>query len=638
MKDFETYIHLSKYARWKDKEKRRETWEETVKRYIEFFYKNWGAATNGLEEITNSTWNNLKDAILNMDVMPSMRMLWTAGEALKRDEVSGFNCSAVAVNNQRVFDEIFYLLMCGSGCGYSVERQYINKLPEIAEEFYESDTTIIVADSKIGWASSLRELISLLYSGKIPKWDLSKVRPAGARLKTFGGRASGPEYLNRLFTQLVRIFKDAKGRKLNSLEVFDSICHIADCVIAGSVRRSACICLSNLTDERMRKSKFGEWYLTEPQRTLANISTAYTEKPDLDAFTKEFQSMHRSRAGERGIVNKNALRKKAEESERDYEGDYLLNPCGEAILRDSGGLCNLSEVIIRPEDTLESLKKKVEQATILGTLQSTLTNFRYLRKVWKNNAEEERLLGISLTGIMDHQVMSGNADPYFGVSGDPLHIEWLKELKNVAKKINKEWAKKLGINPSKQLGLIKPSGTVSQLVNSSAGMHPRMFPFYIRNIVQDKKDPLSSLMIDENIPYVEYQDKYVFQFPIKAPDNSITSEDVSALSQLKLWKTYKDYWCDGNPSQTIYYTDDEFFEIAAWIWKNWDSIGGLSFFPKNDHIYEHAPYKEITEEEYLEKMSSFPKEINWKRLEEFENSDKTTGAQEVACSGGQCEI
>ena len=388
----------------------------------------------------------------------------------------------------------------------------------------------------------------------------------------------------------------------------------------------------------MRKSKFGEWYLSDPQRALANISTAYTEKPDLDAFSKEFHSMHRSRAGERGIVNKGALRKKAEENEREYSGDYLLNPCGEAILRDSGGLCNLSEVIVRPDDDLDSLKRKVRYATILGTLQSTLTDFRYLRRVWKNNAEEERLLGISLTGIQDHEVLRGDGDPYYSTSGKPIHVEWLEELRSVSKETNIEWAETLGINPSKQLGLIKPSGTVSQLVNSSAGLHPRMFPFYIRNIRQDIKDPLSSLMISEGVPYTEYQGKYIFHFPLKAPEGSITSKDTTALGQLKLWKTYRDFWCEGNPSQTIYYTDDEFFEIADWIWKNWDSIGGLSFFPKSDHVYDYAPYEEITEEKYQELVKDFPDSIDWNRLSEFESSDKTQGAMEPACAGGACEV
>jgi ribonucleoside-diphosphate reductase alpha chain len=632
---YKNYIHLSKYARWIDTKKRRENWDETINRFIDFFYERF----QDLEFYDGkSIWSKLHDSIYNHEIMPSMRCMWTAGKALERDNVAGYNCVAVAVTHPRVFDEIFYLLMCGCGVGYSVERQYINQLPEVSEEFHDTDTVIVVSDSKIGWASSLRELISLLYSGKVPQWDVSKVRPAGARLKVFGGRASGPLPLEKLFKQCIRIFKNAAGRRLNSVEVFDLVCYIADTVIVGSVRRSACICLSNLTDDRMRRAKTGEWYLTNPQRALANISTAFTEKPDLDAFSKEFRSMHKSRAGERGIVNKEALREKAEASGREHKGDYAFNPCGEAILRDTGGLCNLTEVIIRPEDNLESLKRKVGLATILGTLQSTLTNFRYLRKIWKTNAEDERLLGVSLTGIQDHQLMSGNSKPYYGVSGEPLLVEWLKELRTVAKETNKTWAKKLGINPSKQIGLIKPSGTVSQLVDCSPGIHPRMFPYYVRNVRQDKDDSLSSFMIAAGIPYSEHQGKYIFSFPIKAPENAITSNDVDAINQLKLWKLYRDYWCDGNPSQTIYYTDDEFFAIADWIWKNWDAVGGLSFFPKDDHVYDFPPYMEISESRYKELLDAFPREIDWSGLNEYEERDDTKGAQEITCGGGACEI
>jgi ribonucleoside-diphosphate reductase alpha chain len=639
LKQYQDFIHLSKYARWKEKEKRRETWKETVDRYGKFLYNKLPLNREGyVDKSFNDSFNEAIKSKRSQEVMGSMRTLWTAGKALDRDNVAGYNCAAVAVTHPRVFDEIFYLLMCGAGVGYSVERQYINKLPEISEEFYETETVISVRDSKIGWATALRELISLLYSGQVPRWDVSKVRPSGARLKTFGGRASGPAPLEGLFRQFSYTFKQARGRRLNSLEVFDLVCYIADTVIVGSVRRSACICLSNLTDDRMRRAKTGEWYLKNNQRALANISTAFTEKPDLDAFSKEFRSMHKSRAGERGIINKEALREKAEQSRRDYKGDYLLNPCGEAILRDSGGLCNLTEVIVRSTDTLESLREKVRYATILGTLQSTLTGFRYLRKVWKDNAEEERLLGISLTGIMDHEVMSGNASPYYGTSGRPLLEEWLVELKEVAVETNKMWAEKLGINPSKQLGLIKPSGTVSQLVNCSAGIHPRMFPFYIRNIRMDIKDPLSSLMIDEGVPYVEYSGKYIFQFPIKSPEGSITSHDVNAISQLNLWKVYRDHWCDGNPSQTIYYTEDEFFAVADWVWKNWDSVGGLSFFPKDDNIYDYPPYQEVSEEAYEGLRDAFPKEIDWSKLGTYETNDNTTGAQEVACGGAGCEI
>ncbi|NOR27629.1 MAG: ribonucleoside-triphosphate reductase [Lutibacter sp.] len=622
MDDYQKYIHISKYARFLDKEKRRETWEETVERYCSFF-------RNRLQLENISFPKEIKESILNLEVMPSMRALMTAGKALKRDNIAGYNCSACAINHQRVFDEAFYLLMCGSGFGFSVERQYINKLPTIDEEFFNSDTVIVVADSKIGWASSLRELISLLYSGKIPKYDVSKIREAGKRLKTFGGRSSGPLPLKNLFEFTIRLFKNAKGRKLNSIECHDLMCKIADTVIVGSVRRAAMISLSNLSDDRMRRAKNGEWYIADPQRALANNSTAYTEKPDLDSFSKEWRNQYVSKSGERGIVNKVALKIKAEECDRVYDGEYILNPCAEAILRDSGGLCNLTEVVIRSEDTLESLKKKVRIASILGTLQSTLTDFRYLRPIWKKNAEEERLLGVSLTGIMDHHIMSGQS----------FELEnWLKELKDIARKINIKWAKKLNINESKQLTLNKPSGTVSQLVNCSSGIHPRMFPYYIRRVRQDIKDPLSKLLIDQGVPYINDScDKYIFSFYIKSPEKSITLKDLKALDQLDLWKIYRNTWCEGNPSQTIYYTDDEYFAIANWIWNNWDIIGGLSFFPKDDHIYENAPYEEITKEEYEEGIKSFPK-IDWEKMKEYENRDMTISSQTLACSGGNCEL
>jgi len=524
-----------------------------------------------------------------------------------------------------------------------VERQYIAKLPVVAENFYETDTTLKVQDSKIGWAKALKELIAFLYNGDIPKWDLSAIRPAGARLRTFGGRASGPQPLDSLLDYVVRLFRRAAGRRLTSIEVHDTLCKIADTVIVGSVRRSAMISLSNLTDLRMASAKSGSWWDKNPERSLANNSVAYTEKPDLDSFLREFNSLYQSKAGERGICNKVALRKKAESCGREYDGDYLPNPCFEALLRDSGGFCNLSEVIIRPTDTLEDLKKKVEYATIIGTLQSTLTDFRYLRKIWKDNAEEERLLGVSLTGIMDHPVMSGktvwknlankNTHSYYNLS------EILTELKQVAAETNKKWAEILDIPVSKQTTLIKPSGTVSQLCNTSSGIHPRFSPFYLRRVTQDRKDPLTDLLISQRVPYVLKGEKAVFSFPIKSPEGAICARDIGSISQLELWKTYRDYWCDGNPSQTIYYTDDSFLDVQSWVWKNWDSIGGLSFFPLDDTIYdkEAQPYLEITKEEYEKYLSEFP-EINWSILSDFEKEDTTQMQTEYACSGGKCEL
>jgi len=628
MNDYMRYIHISKYARFRDKLKRRETWDETVDRYVGFFID------TGMIDDTDGML--IGDAIYNMEVMPSMRAMMTAGRALKRDNLAGYNCAGIAIDHPRAFDEIFYILMNGSGVGFSVERQFITKMPVVSEDMHATDTTIVVQDSKEGWSKALKELIALLYNGDVPKWDLSLVRPAGARLKTFGGRSSGPEPLDLLFRKVVALFNRAVGRKLNSLECHDLICQIADTVIVGGVRRSACISISNLTDDRMRRCKTGEFYLTDPQRFLANNSVMYTERPDLDSFLGEFRSMYKSKAGERGMINQEALRQKAIECGRDPEMHYILNPCGEAILRSSGGLCNLTEVVVRPDDTLETLKEKVRVATIIGTLQSTLTDFRYIRKVWKKNAEDERLLGVSLTGVMDHPVMSGRGHFMAGHSWQTLK-DVLVILKEEARSTNGLWAERLGISPSVQLTLVKPSGTVSQLVDSSSGMHPRYSKFFIRKVTQDNKDPLTKMLKDQGVPHQIKGDKTYFSFPIRAPEGSITQGDMGPIEQLELWKTYRDHWCDGNPSQTIYYTDKDFPEVQAWVWKNWDCIGGLSFFPVDSSVYEINPYNPCTQEEYELVASTFPT-IDWERLKDYEVEDNTTSSQEYACAGGQCEL
>lgn len=626
------YIAISKYARWIQDLNRRETWEETCKRYIDFW-------KGRFKDQYMDYFASLEQHIYNMDVMPSMRCLMTAGKALTRDEIAEYNCSSIAITHIRCFDEIFFLALNGVGTGFSVERQYIAKLPDIAEEFYETDTTIVVRDSKIGWSSSLKELISLLYQGMIPKFDLSKVRPAGSRLKTFGGRASGPAPLNKLFKNVIRIISGASGRKLNSLECHDICCHILDTVIVGGVRRSAGISFSNLSDDRMRRAKTGQWWMTEGQRALANNSVMYTEKPDLDSFSKEWRTLHKSKSGERGIVNQVALKIKAESCGREYEGSYILNPCGEAILRDSGGLCNLSEVIIRPNDTLKIIMDKIEMATIIGTFQATLTNFRYLRKIWQTNAEEEALLGVSLTGIMDHKIFSNTAakEEFQQWSNLGSLENVLDHLRDHAEEINVKWAEKLGINPAGQVTLVKPSGTTSILTNTSSGIHPRYSKYFIRRVRQSKSDPLTKLMVNEGVPFVDDNDKLIFSFYLKSPDHSVLQKDVDAISQLELWKIYKEHWCDGNPSQTIYYTDDEFFSVADWIWKNWDIIGGLSFFPKENHIYQNAPLEEITETEYEEFTKDYPV-IDWSKLVDFEKNDTTTSSQTVACAGDTCEL
>jgi len=949
--ELQKYIHLSKYSRWVETENRRENWDETIDRYIDFWKDKFSDES---DPWFDNTIDSFGGRVRDYDVMPSMRVLMTAGKALERDEAAGFNCSAIAVTHARVFDECFYLLMNGCGFGFSVERQYIKKLPCIDEEFYESESIISVRDSKIGWATAFKELISMLYNGQIPKWDLSKIRPAGARLKTFGGRASGPEPLNRLFEFTVRLFRNAKGRQLRSIECHDLLCKIADTVIVGSVRRSACISLSNLTDDRMRRAKTGQWWVVEPQRALANNSVAYTEKPDIDAFSKEWRNQYKSKSGERGIINKVALKEKAVSCGREYDGDYLVNPCftgdmklltengykcfdelcdcsvniinkdsnisksdiwcsgekytisinfrnrdnitctpdhvymtteskevqakdlkgkrilpfytirdkwdmdsfkagfiqgdgqtgrlisddhngleinigkndkdisdmfgvdfgsfdrriysiegkdiaksfdlspnplptrilsdtvmsmsniksflsglfsangyvvmntrvglktscyelahqvlslldemdissyittnkekmvhwktgdymskesydvniskisdiikfathisfahqykrdnlektilskspmvssikpngikkvydftepqthwgvvegviahncGEAILRDSGGFCNLSEVIIKSTDSYDDIKSKVVFATIIGTFQSTLTNYRYLRKIWKQNSEEERLLGVSLTGIMDHKVMSGQHDK--GGDGYPELTKWLRGLKQVAIETNKKYANKLGIPVSKHITLVKPSGTVSILCNTSSGIHPRYSEYYIRRVRNDKKDPLSQLMIDSGIPYIEEGEKYVFEFFIKSPEHSVCNSSMSASDQLNVWKVYRNEFCDGNPSQTIYYTDNEYFTVADWVWNNWNDIGGLSFFPKDDHVYENAPLEAISKEKYDECLQSFPNSIQWDRLPDYEQEDTTQQEVTLACAGAQCEV
>ena len=959
--DLQKYIHISKYARWKDKENRRETWDETVDRFIEF----WNNRNeNGVYD--KETLNDIKNSILKQDVMPSMRCLMTAGKALERDEIAAFNCTASAITHPAIFSEAFYILMNGCGFGFSCERQGIANLPEVAEEFYPTETVLVIRDSKIGWATGLKELISMLYNGQIPKWDLSLVRPAGSRLKVFGGRSSGPDPLDKLYKNTVAIFKQAKGRKLNSLECHDLMCYIANTVIVGSVRRAALISLSNLSDERLRRSKDGQWWLADPQRALANNSVAYTEKPDLDSFSKEWRTLYKSKSGERGIWNKAGVKKlaikwgrvnaqdysyitnpcvsgdtkvltvngyvpiadlidnevevwngcqwskvvpkitgvnrelinidfsngmnlsctenhkfilssgeridaknlkvndklirceypiindgnkhidnKTMYTQGFYSGDgntdsnlirlydkkcdllefldvelvhdistennkiistrflnkkfeksfvpdgiytlknrlswlsglidsdgcslkdgsvqiwnidkkflkeivYLLNTlgcsgnislgnsacvkpmpngcggigeyntkdcwrinisgsnivqlrnlglntkrvdisytpkrmssryikvikktsiglaekvycftepikhcgifngiltgqCGEVALRDTGSQCNLSEVILRPDDNIDAIKSKIRIATIIGTMQSTLTNFRFLRKVWKDNAEEERLLGVSLTGIMDHNIFSGvNKNVKEWSKDDNLDTleKVLKHLRDYAFSVNKEWAEKLGINPTCHVTTVKPSGTVSILTGTSSGIHPRYSQYYIRRVRNDKKDPLSKLMIAEGIPYVDEGDKYVFSFYVESPEHSVLQKDMDAMKQLELWRVYKQNWCSGgaNPSQTIYYTDDDYFKIAAWLWDNWDDVGGLSFFPYNDAsegVYKNAPLEAISKDEYDGNVKTFPSKINWGLLSKFEHEDCTESAQTLACAGGACEL
>lgn len=629
MSQYQTYIHLSRYARWIDAEKRRETWEETVDRYVGFFRDRIP------KEIREKTVKEIKDAILNLDVMPSMRALMTAGKALDKDNIAGYNCSYIAVDDQRAFDEALYISMCGTGVGFSVEQKFIEKLPTVAEYFYPTQTVIKVRDSKIGWATGFKELMSLLYQGLIPTWDLSLIRPAGTVLKTFGGRASGPEPLNELFRFTVETFKNASGRKLNSLECHDIMCKIADCVVSGGVRRSAMISLSNLSDDQMRNAKNGKWWVENSQRQLANNSATYTQKPDVGIFMKEWSTLYESKSGERGIFNRAAATEQVKRSgRRKWEGmEFGVNPCAEIILRPQG-LCNLTEVVARPEDRFEQLKKKVRIAAIIGTLQSTLTDFRYLRKEWTRNAEEERLLGVSLTGIMDNPILSnkGGLEPLEGM---------LMVLRNHAIEVNKEWSEKLGINQSAAITCVKPSGTVSQLVNSSPGIHTRYGKWIMRAVRNDRKDPLGEFLKQVGVPNepdLQKPEKTdVFYFPLESPPESIIRNQLSAIQQLELYEIYRKNWCEHNTSCTVYVKEHEWLDVAAWVYKNFNDVCGVSFLPFSDHIYKQAPYTEITQEEYTKAIMEFPK-IDWLKLREFESEDKTIGSQELACSSGVCEL
>ena len=632
---YQDFIHLSRYSRWLPDEGRREQWNETVDRLIGFFEKHLSENYKGFkfEKYKKDILNN----VLDLSVMPSMRALMTAGPALERDGVAGYNCSYLHINKPRCFDEMMYILMCGTGVGFSVERNFVENLPTISEEFADSDTTIVVADSKTGWAKAYRELISLLIGGQVPKWDLSKIRPVGARLKTFGGRASGPKPLDELFRFTVDTFKKAAGRKLTSIECHDVCCKIAEIVVVGGVRRSALISLSDLTDDRMRHAKDGQWWSTEPQRALANNSACYKSKPEIGTFMDEWVSLYRSKSGERGLFNRDAAKKQVEkigDDRRDPNYDFGTNPCSEIILRDKE-FCNLSEVVVRADDTVETLKEKVRLATIIGTLQSTLTNFRYISSEWRKNCEEERLLGVSLTGIMDSKLTNGD-----GKQEDLENL--LKELRQVAVNTNKKIAKELGINQSAAITCVKPSGTVSQLVDAASGIHSRHSQYYIRTVRADNKDPLCDFMKSKGFkaePCVMKGDKVtVFSFPIKSPDGAITREDKTAIEQLELWLTYQRCWCEHKPSVTISVREHEWLDVGAWVYNHFDEVSGISFLPYSEHSYKQAPYQECDEETYRELLSETPTDIDWSQLQEFEDDDQTSGSQTLACSGDSCEV
>tara|TARA_B100000212_G_C27372707_1_gene533285 strand:- start:294 stop:2237 length:1944 start_codon:yes stop_codon:yes gene_type:complete len=640
---YQEYIHLSRYARWDYDNGRRETWDETVERYFNFFSE-WLEEKHDYK-LENGERTELENAVKELKVMPSMRCLMTAGPALKKENTAGYNCSYVKVDSPRSFDEILYVLMNGTGVGFSVEEEYTAQMPVVPDELYETDTVIVVADSKLGWAKAFKELVSLLYGGHIPKWDVSKVRPAGSPLKTFGGRASGPEPLVDLFNFTINTFKGATGRKLKPIECHDIVCKTAEIVVVGGVRRSALISLSDLNDREMRFAKSGQWWEQDVQRALANNSVNYKEKPDVGTFMREWLSLYDSKSGERGIYNGLSAKRAVErlnERYRDGSGDYIrrrdaredfgTNPCSEIILR-SREFCNLSEVVVRRRDTRESLKAKVKHATILGTFQSTLTEFKYLSREWKRNCDEERLLGVSLTGIMDNPLTNGSKN---GLK------ELLEELRDVAYETNKEWADRLGIPHAAAITCVKPSGTVSQLVDSASGIHARHNPFYIRTVRADNKDPLCKLMQEmgfPNEPDVTKPDHTtVFSFPMKSPKDAVFRMDMSALEQLELWKTYQESWCEHKPSVTISVKEDEWVDVAAWVYENFDSISGISFLPFSEHVYRQAPYQDCTEEEYNEALDQMPKNVDWAELSKYESQDYTVSSQELACVAGGCEV
>jgi len=622
--DYQSFIHKSRYARWLDEEGRREAWDETVERYMDNVVRTKAG--------DDSYINKIRDAILSLEVMPSMRAMMTAGKALERDNTAGYNCSYLPVDDPKSFDEAMFILLCGTGVGFSVERQFISKLPEVPELF-DSETTVVVKDSKEGWAKAFRQVLALLWAGEIPKWDVSKVRPAGARLKIFGGRASGPAPLVELFNFAITTFKSAQGRKLSSLECHDLMCFIGQIVVVGGVRRSAMISLSNLSDDRMRYAKSGQWWETAAHRALANNSVSYTEKPDMETFMREWQSLVESKSGERGVYNRQAAKNQAKKfGRRDPDYEFGTNPCSEIILRPYQ-FCNLTEVVVRATDTLEDLERKIRLATILGTIQSTYTKFPYLRKVWSTNTEEERLLGVSLTGIMDNPLMT--------LSNKGLEST-LEHLRGIAVSTNAEWADRLGIPVAAAITCVKPSGTVSQLVDSASGIHARHSAYYIRTVRGDNKDPLTKFMTDQGIPsepcVMKGDTTTVFSFPVASPVKSVTRNDMTAIEQLEMWLMYQRHFCEHKPSVTISVREEEWMEVGAFVYKYFDEMSGVSFLPHSEHTYQQAPYQEVDKDTYKMVLQTMPERIDWAGLSEYEKDDNTIAMQTMACSGDVCEI
>ena len=628
---YQQFIHKSRYARWLEDEQRRENWDETVDRYVNFMVNQVQGKCN--YKVDTKIVEEIREAILNLEVMPSMRAMMTSGPALARDNICGYNCSYIPVDSPRSFDECMYILMCGTGVGFSVERENVDKLPTVSDNFDDSDIVITVGDSKIGWAKAFRELIALLYAGQVPSWDMSGVREAGERLKTMGGRASGPQPLADLFNFTVQMFKKAKGRKLFPIECHDLMCKIGEIVVVGGVRRSALISLSNLNDDQMAHAKSGQWWEHEGQRALANNSVSYKGKPEMGTFMREWLALYDSKSGERGIFNREAADKQVGRNGRREQGHmWGTNPCSEIILRPYE-FCNLSECVVRETDDLKSLKRKVRLATIIGTIQSTLTDFKYLRKIWKDNTEEERLLGVSLTGIMDHSVLSKSTDSK----------KWLEEMRQTAVDTNKEFAQLLGIPQSSAITCVKPSGTVSQLVDAASGIHARHNDYYIRTVRGDNKDPLTQFLREQGVhserDVTKPESTTVFSFPVKSPEGAITRTQMTAIEQLELWKTYALHWCEHKPSITVSVKEHEWMEVGAWVYANFDVASGVSFLPFSDHTYQQAPYQDIEPDDYLEWMQVYKDMyIDWSALSEYEKEDHTTGSRELACTAGVCEV
>ena len=631
--DYQSFIHQSRYSRWSEEDGRRETWGETVNRLLNF-YKSF-IKDNHDCSMTKELFTDLYEALTSLKIMPSMRAMMTAGPALERNHIAAYNCSYLPVDSPRAFDECLYILMHGTGVGFSVERQYVNQLPSVPDVVEESETTIIVQDSKEGWFRGFKELINLLYAGMLPRWDMSKVRPAGAKLKTFGGRASGPEPLDDLFTFACNMFKKAAGRKLSSIECHDLMCKVADVVVVGGVRRSALISLSNLSDDRMRHAKSGSWWETEPHRALANNSVCYTDgAADMGSFMREWTALYESKSGERGIFNRQAAQQQAAKyGRRDDSIDYGTNPCSEIILRPKQ-FCNLSEVVVRAEDTAKTLQRKVELATILGTIQACFTDFKGLSRQWVRNTEEERLLGVSLTGILDNKIMSNQSRDVLS----PL----LNNLRLTAVNTNRVWSKYLGIEPSAAITCVKPSGTVSQLVDAASGIHPRHSEYYIRTVRADKKDPLTQFMTDQGFPVedeiLKPQSMSVFSFPVKSPVGALTRDKISAIDHLKIWQVYSDHWCEHKPSITVSVKENEWMEVGSYVYDSFSSMSGVSFLPMSEHTYKQAPYQDSTKEEYASLFSKMPENVDWNKLSEYEQEDNTLGSQTYNCSGDVCEV